>query len=107
MRTRRVAPVLREAEFIAEIGKPGAWVEIECLSAPNPKHRHRGEWMFYVVSGPDQRYSLVTARADDRIINTMEGVVSFAATKLELDQVTVPLLAGGITTGMRRRPGSL
>lgn len=104
MRKRRISPVLREAEFIAELEKPGTWVEIECLTAPDPKHRHRGEWMFYAVSGPDERYSLVTARADDRIINTMEGVVSFAATKLELDQVTVPLLAGGIATGMRRRP---
>jgi hypothetical protein len=104
MRKRRISPVLREAEFIAELDKPGTWVEIECLTAPDPKRRHRGEWIFFAVRGPDERYSLVTARADDRIVQTMEGVVSFAATKLELDQVTVPLLAGGIATGMRRRP---
>lgn len=104
MRTRRIAPVLKEAEFIAEIEKPGAWVEIECLSAPDPAKRHRGEWVFFAVLGTEERYSLVTARATDRIMNTMEGVVSFAATKLELDQVTVPLVAGGIASGMRRRP---
>jgi hypothetical protein len=104
MRKRRTSTVLREAEFIKELDSPGTWVEIECLTAPDPAKRHRGEWVFFAVCGPDERYSLVTARADDRIINTMEGVVSFAATKLELDQVTVPLLAGGIATGMRRRP---
>jgi hypothetical protein len=106
MRRKRVSSVLKEADFIAELERPATWVEIECLTAPDPARRHRGEWMFYAVSGPDDRYSLVTARAEDRIIQTMEGVVSFAATKLELDQVTVPLVAGGIATGMRRRPRS-
>jgi hypothetical protein len=104
MRRKRVSSVLKEADFIAELDRPGAWVEIECLTAPDRGKRQRGEWMFYAVLGPEERYSLVTARATDRIMNTMEGVVSFAATKLELDQVTVPLVEGGIATGMRRRP---
>jgi hypothetical protein len=104
MRKRRFSTVLREAEFIKALDRPGAWVEIECLATPDPARRHRGEWLFFAVCGPEERYSLVTALAEDRVVNTMEGVVSFAAAKLELDQVTIPLLAGGIATGMRRRP---
>jgi hypothetical protein len=103
MRKRRVLPVLREAEFRAAVAEPGAWVEIECLEAPVPAKRYRGQWVFYVVRGPEERCLLVTALAQERIINTMEGVVSFAATKLELDSVSIPLVAGGINSGMRTR----
>jgi hypothetical protein len=104
MRKRRVLPVLREAEFRAAVAEPGAWVEIECVATPDPAKRYRGEWVFYVVRGPEERCVLVTTNAHERIINTMEGVVAFAATKLELDSVSIPLVAGGINSGMRARP---
>lgn len=103
MRKRRILPVLREAEFRAAVAEPGAWVEIECVEAPDPGKRYRGQWVFYVVRGPEERCVLVKTNAHERIINTMEGVVAFAATKLELDSVSIPLVAGGINSGMRSR----
>lgn len=103
MRKRRVLPVLREGEFRAAVAEPGAWVEIECLKAPDPTKRHRGEWVFYVVRGFEERSLLVTAKAQERIILSMEGVVSFAATGLQLDFVSVPLVTGAVSTGMRQR----
>ena len=52
--------MLREAEFIAELDKPGTWVEIECLTAPDPKRhpllvpfrpeRLRATWLAVIVS---------------------------------------------------------
>ena len=103
MSTRRVLPVLREAEFRAMVQAAGAWVEIECLVAPDPEKRHRGEWVFYVATGPDQRCVLVTSKAQERVISTTEGVVSFASTTLDLDVVSIPLIAGGLTVGMCAR----
>ena len=103
MRTRRVLPVLREAEFRAKVREAGSWVEIECLAAPDPEKRHRGEWVFYVASGPEERCVLVTSKAHERVISTTEGVVSFASTTLDLDVVSIPLVAGGLATGMRAR----
>ena len=103
MRKRRALPVLREAEFRATVLEAGAWVEIECLVAPDPAHRHRGEWVFYVAKGTDERCVLVTSQAQERVISTTEGVVSFAATTLGLDMVSIPLVAGGLATGMRAR----
>lgn len=103
MRKPRVVPVLREAEFRAAAAEPSARVEIECVTAPDPEKRYRGEWVFYVVRGPEDRAVLVKTNAHERIINTMEGVVAFAATKLLLDSVSIPLVAGAISTGMRTR----
>lgn len=99
----RILPVLREAEFREAVGEPGAWVEIECVEAPDPARRYRGQWVFYVVRGPEHRCVLVKTNAHERVINTMEGVVAFAATKLDLDTVSIPLVTGGICVGMRRR----
>ena len=104
MRKRRVLPVLREAEFRSTVQEAGAWVEIECLAAPDPDKRHRGEWVFYVAKGTEQRAVLVTSQAQERVISTTEGVVSFASTTLGLDVVSIPLVAGGLATGMRYRP---
>ena len=103
MRKRRAVPVLREADFRAAVAEPSARVEIECITAPDPEKRYRGEWVFYVVRGPEDRAVLVTTNAQERVINTMEGVVAFAAAKLLLDTVSIPLVAGAITTGMRTR----
>lgn len=103
MRKRRAVPVLREADFRAAVADPSARVEIECITAPDHAKRYRGEWVFYVVRGPEDRAVLVTANAQERVINTMEGVVAFAAAKLLLDSVSIPLVAGAIATGMRTR----
>ena len=100
MATRRALPVLREAEFRLAVEEADATVEIECLEAPDPSRRHRGQWVVYVVRANGERSLLITALAQERIMFTMEGVVSFAATKLLLASVTIPLIAGTISRGM-------
>jgi hypothetical protein len=100
MVARRALPVLREAEFRSAVEEINATVEIECLEAPDPARRHRGQWVVYVVRANGEKSLLITALAQERIMFTMEGVVSFAATKLLLGSVTVPLIAGTISRGM-------
>jgi hypothetical protein len=96
-------PVLQEAEFIAALAESGASLDIACLTPPDPARRHRGEWVFYVIRADGTRYLLVTAKGRERVVNTMEGVISFASTALELDMVSVPLRAGIEAKGMVRR----
>jgi hypothetical protein len=102
MRRKPLFPVLQEAEFIAALGEEGATLDIACITPPDPARRHRGEWVFYVNRPDGTRYLLVTAKGRERVVNTMEGVVSFASTALELDTVSVPLKAGVVATGMTR-----
>lgn len=102
-RRTRVLPVLQEADFLTALAEPGASLEIECLTAPDPAKRHRGEWLFHVRRASGERMMLITAKGHERVVNTMEGVISLAATAAQVAIVSVPLTAGGIATGMHRR----
>jgi hypothetical protein len=98
---RRALPVLLERDFRKLAATPGATVEIECVSAPNPDERFSGEWLFYVVSPAGERFLLVTALARERIVNSPIGMFGLAFGKLNLDHLDVPAVAGAVCTGMR------
>lgn len=103
MRRSRVLPVMQEAEFLEALAAPGTTLEIECLTAPDPARRHRGEWLFHARLADGSRHLLITAKGRERIVNTMEGVASLAASTMQLSVVSVPLVAGETADGMARR----
>ena len=102
---RRALPVLLERDFRKMAASEGATVEIECVSAPDPKGRFSGEWLFYVVSSTGERFLLVTALARERVVNSPIGMFGLAFGKLNLDHLDVPAVAGDVRRGMRSSSG--
>jgi precorrin isomerase len=102
---RPTVPVLLERDFRKMAATEGATVEIECVSAPKPDERLTGEWLFYVVNAEGERFMLVTAVARERIVTSPIGMFGLAFSKLALDHLDVPAVAGDVRGGMRSRPG--
>jgi len=101
MRSRRAVPILQQKEFCEAAGEEGAWVEIECITAPDPDARYRGEWVAYVVDGSGYRFLLVNTQSKERVFNRLEGLVGFASATLHRPSINVPFEAGAIASSQR------
>lgn len=99
----RAVPVLKEADFRAAAAREGSTIEILCVTAPTSDSRFAGEWAFYVVLANGERYGLFTQRIRERILTSAAGVLAMAISKLDLDEVKIPVVAGAVADSMRSR----
>lgn len=100
----RALPVLKEADFRAAAAREGSTIEILCIKAPTSESRFAGEWAFYVVLANGERYGLFTQRIRERVFTSAAGVLAMAISKLDLDEVKIPAVAGAVADGMRSGP---
>ena len=99
----RALPVLKEADFRAAAAREGSTIEVLCIKAPTSETRFAGEWAFYVVLADGERFGLFTQRIRERVFTSAAGVLAMAITKLDLDEIKIPVVAGAVADGMRSR----
>lgn len=94
-----------EHEFIELFSRPGAMLEVVCVSNPETfLNSIKGEWMVFVTLNNGERYQLCKTRKrnEGRTFKTDIGLCAFQF-RIGAQTLVVPAVAGERIVGIRNR----